>query len=73
MTSPTPTVGYIVFAVGWLMGILVLWGFPYNPRQFDSFWRVIFSLFPWTLLTKGLVDLDLVAIDGEGGMGWADR
>jgi len=70
--APNATAGWVVFFAGWLMGLVVVFGFPYDG-DYATFWQVLFALFPWTLLTKAFQDLDLAAnTAGRGGMTWAD-
>lgn len=73
MRRPSATVGWVVYFIGWLMSLVVLLGFPYDPK-FHPGWRALFDLFPWNVLTKAFQDLDLAAQQiGEGGLTWKDR
>ncbi|CAI5466645.1 unnamed protein product [Closterium sp. Yama58-4] len=47
------TVGFFIFLLGFVLQLMVMFGFPYT-NDFSGFWRVIFSLFPPDLLTLSL-------------------
>lgn len=54
--SAAVPVGFFVFVVAWVLLIVVAFGFPYAPTYGDGA-IFIFSMFPWTLLGKGIQDL----------------
>ncbi len=52
--------GFGVFLIGWIMQTVVIFGVPYTPDfYFTANYAITaaFSLFPWDLLAKGLIDL----------------
>lgn len=59
--SQTATnLGFIVFLLGWIIQIVVIFGFPYAPSFYSDIhytYTWLFSLMPWALLAKGIQDL----------------
>ena len=53
-------VGFLVFVIGWIFLIVIAFGFPYSTK-YGSAAVAIFSLFPWSLLSKGIQDLAAAA------------
>lgn len=54
-SAAVPT-GFVVFIVAWVMLLVVAFGFPYSTDYSKGF-VALFSLFPWTILGKGIRDL----------------
>ena len=54
-SAAVPT-GFVVFIVAWVMLLVVAFGFPYSTNYSKGF-VALFSLFPWTVLGKGIRDL----------------
>lgn len=72
-SASTISVGFVVFFLAWIMIVVIGFGFPYSTR-FATVYRVIFSLFPWSLLTVAFVDFGDAAIGAAGtGLRWEDR
>ena len=70
-------IGFAVFLVGWIMQTVVAFGVPYTPSYYKTLngaLTVIFSLFPWDLLSKGFVDLNGATVsDTSPGLKWNER
>ena len=64
-------VGFTVFVVAWVFLIVIAFGFPFQSK-YGPVGRAVFSLFPWSLLSKGISDLAAAAAAGPG-LAWADR
>ena len=54
-SAAVPT-GFVVFIVAWVMLLVVAFGFPFSTKYSKGF-VALFSLFPWTVLGKGVRDL----------------
>ena len=54
--SSAVPLGFGLFVVGWVCLLVVAFGFPYSTRYNRGF-VALFSLAPWTLLSKGIQDL----------------
>lgn len=69
--------GFMIFIIGWIMQIVVLFGVPYSPdyyHKFGSAITIIFSFFPWDLLAKGFDDLGSATSDSDApGIDWSER
>ncbi|KAL3149709.1 hypothetical protein ABBQ38_013538 [Trebouxia sp. C0009 RCD-2024] len=71
-SAAVPT-GFVVFIVAWVMLLVVAFGFPYSVNYSKGF-VALFSLFPWTLLGKGIRDLASATTgDGAVGISWSQR
>ena len=47
-----------IFIVAWVFELVVYFGFPYNSTTITAqHLSYLFSFFPWTLLSKGILDL----------------
>ena len=47
-----------IFIVAWVFELVVYFGFPYNGTTITAqHLSYLFSCFPWTLLSKGILDL----------------
>ena len=55
-TSAAVPTGFVVFIVAWVMLLVVAFGFPFSTNYSKGF-VALFSLFPWTVLGKGIRDL----------------
>lgn len=66
-------VGFIVFLFGFVIQLVVQFGFPFNT-EFESYWQFLFGLFPPALLSKGLGDLGRYTSQEESvGLSWSER
>lgn len=66
------TVGFFIFIVGFVLQLVIIFGFPYSS-EFQSFYRVLFNLFPPNLLAVGLKYLgDATATPEDPGIQLAD-
>lgn len=63
--------GFSIFVVAWIFLIVIAFGYPYSSK-YTGGGVVLFSLFPWSLLSKGIADLGAAAESGLG-LTWADR
>ena len=54
-SAAVPT-GFVVFIVAWVMLLVVAFGFPFSTNYSKGF-VALSSLFPWTVLGKGIRDL----------------
>eukprot|EP00475_Leptophrys_vorax_P029658 TRINITY_DN4376_c0_g2_i5.p1 TRINITY_DN4376_c0_g2~~TRINITY_DN4376_c0_g2_i5.p1 ORF type:complete len:983 (+),score=58.52 TRINITY_DN4376_c0_g2_i5:142-3090(+) len=62
------TVGFFLFIIGFVLQLVILFGFPYT-QDFAAFYRVIFNLFPPNLLAIGLKYLgDATATSDDPGI-----
>lgn len=49
---------FTIFIIAWVLQLVVYFGFPYNSASAaGAALTVLFSFFPWTLLSKGMLDL----------------
>eukprot|EP00899_Mesostigma_viride_P019985 jgi/Mesvir1/27989/Mv20188-RA.1 len=72
-SSTATTVGFFVYILGFILQLVVAFGFPYND-QYDGYWRIIISFIPPALLAKGLNDLgEATSVSTYGGIDWQDR
>ncbi|KFM28559.1 ABC transporter A family member 2 [Auxenochlorella protothecoides] len=66
-------VGFVIFVVAWICLIVIAFDFPYSAK-YGPAGMVIFSLFPWSLLSKGVGDLAAAASGSTpGGIPWSMR
>lgn len=68
--------GFILFIIGWIFQTVVAVGYPYSPDNISSvpIMTFIFSIFPWSMLAKGSIDLgDASANDNDPGISWSNR
>jgi hypothetical protein len=49
-------VSLVIFIIAWVFIMVLSFGFPYNGTTHEGI-VAVFSLFPWSLLSKGLLDL----------------
>eukprot|EP00887_Chlorella_sp_A99_P004766 scaffold4.g4766.t1 len=75
-TSSAINLGFVVFICGWVMQLVVAFGYPYDPDLIGKVpvLTVIFTLCPWVLLAKGSADLGLASADETSlGISWTNR
>ncbi|KAL6751513.1 hypothetical protein V8C86DRAFT_2775895 [Haematococcus lacustris] len=70
--------GFLIFIIGWIMQVVVLFGLPYSPDYYLSnplsvVLTVVFSAFPWDLLVKGFGDLGMATVTNNPGIRWNER
>ncbi len=66
-SSAAVPAGFGLFIVAWVMLLVVAFGFPYSTNYSGGL-VALFSLFPWTILGKGIGDL-ASATTGMGHLG----
>ncbi|DBB06884.1 TPA: hypothetical protein ACH3X3_009543 [Trebouxia sp. C0006] len=72
-SSAAVPAGFGLFIVAWVMLLVVAFGFPYST-DYSSGLVALFSLFPWTILGKGIGDLASATTgDGAVGISWSHR
>ena len=59
-------VGFITFILGWIMQFVILADLIYTPQYINSAATRIFTLFPWSVFSKGLADLGASADRSQG-------
>jgi len=68
--------GFVAFLIGWITQAVVQFDIPYSSEYFrDLVWlTVIFTLLPWNLLSKGVIDLGKATSNKESnGLSWSER
>lgn len=66
--------GFVIFLVGWIMQLVVAFGYPYEPEYKGQPLYIIFSFFPWTVFYKGILDLGrMTATAVRPGISWSNR
>jgi len=51
-------ISFGVFILAWVLQLVVYFGFPYNSTSSTAnILSYVFDIFPWTLLSKGILDL----------------
>lgn len=70
--SSSISVGFFMFVVAWVFMIVIDFGFPYSTK-YSKGAVAAFSVFPWSLLTKGIRDLAAAVDENNNGISWADR
>ena len=61
-------IGFAIFLLGWIMQTVVIFGVPYTPSYYTSLnsaITVIFSMFPWCTLAKGVQDLSSATVSSS--------
>lgn len=58
--ASTISLGFGIFIVAWILLLVIGFGVPYHA-SYNVGLQVIFSLFPWSLLAKGIQDLAAAA------------
>ena len=58
--ASTISLGFGIFIVAWILLLVIGFGVPYHT-SYNVALQVIFSLFPWSLLAKGIQDLATAA------------
>ena len=61
-------IGFAIFLLGWIMQTVVIFGVPYTPAYYTSInsaITIIFSIFPWCTLAKGVQDLSSATISSS--------
>ncbi|DBA88907.1 TPA: hypothetical protein ACH3X2_000146 [Trebouxia sp. C0005] len=72
-SSAAVPAGFGLFIVAWVMLLVVAFGFPYSTN-YSSGLVALFSLFPWTILGKGIGDLASATTgDSAVGISWSHR
>eukprot|EP00798_Chlamydomonas_sp_ICE-L_P014423 gene14423-20429_t len=70
-------IGFVIFIVGWIMQVVVVFGIPFVPdhiKDLGGFVAFIFAIFPWSLLAKGFGDLGSATVsDSFPGISWGER
>lgn len=61
-----------MFVVAWVFLVVQGFGFPYSPK-YSPIAQAVFSVFPWTLLGKGIDDLAKATEGLNSGLRWKDR
>ena len=64
--ASTISLGFGIFIVAWILLLVIGFGVPYHT-SYNVALQIVFSLFPWSLLAKGLQDL-ATAATGKGLM-----
>jgi len=74
-SSTAVNLGFVIFIVGWIMQIIVIFGYPYTPDNISKYGIVtfLFSLAPWSMLSKAFNDLGLASQANNPGLRWGDR
>ena len=71
------SVGFMIYFFGYIMIAVVVAGWPYDGKfknGLNHVFYIIFSLFPWNLLAKGLTDFgDATATEEAPGLRWNER
>eukprot|EP01024_Parvocaulis_polyphysoides_P015911 TRINITY_DN1703_c0_g2_i9.p1 TRINITY_DN1703_c0_g2~~TRINITY_DN1703_c0_g2_i9.p1 ORF type:complete len:796 (-),score=106.72 TRINITY_DN1703_c0_g2_i9:746-3133(-) len=66
--------GFAIFVIGWIMQIVVSSDYPFVPEYYKSVGGIvtaIFSLLPWSLFAKGILDLGkATSTSEEPGLKW---
>jgi ABC-type multidrug transport system ATPase subunit len=71
--SAATSLGFIVFLFGFVIQLVVAFGFPYTS-EFSRGFQLAFAAFPPALLAKGLGDLgDYTAREEQTGLNWSER
>ena len=70
--SSATAVGFVVFLIGWVVQLVVVFGFPFEAAYTIAA-QVVFSAQPWAIFAKALQDLDAAASSGDDTISWADR
>ncbi|KAK9828716.1 hypothetical protein WJX72_001692 [[Myrmecia] bisecta] len=71
--SASVTAGFVLFIVAWIFLLVIAFGFPYNSKYSPAAY-IIFSLFPWCLLGKGIQDLATASSGNQAfGIGWSQQ
>ncbi|KAK9805624.1 hypothetical protein WJX72_008643 [[Myrmecia] bisecta] len=73
--SVAVNLGFGIFIVGWIMQVVLLFGYPFTPSYVGDIpiVTVIFGLVPWSYLVKGVNDLGSASAEGQPGIRWGDR
>jgi ABC-type multidrug transport system ATPase subunit len=72
-SASATTIGFMVFLFGFVVQLVVGFGFPFT-EEYNSGWQTVFALFPPSLLAKGLGDLGKYTAREESvGLDWAER
>ena len=58
--ASTISLGFGIFIVGWILLLVIGFGVPYHS-SYNVALQIVFSLFPWSLLAKGIQDLATAA------------
>ncbi|KAK9831648.1 hypothetical protein WJX74_004219 [Apatococcus lobatus] len=72
--ASTISLGFGIFIVAWILLLVIGFGVPYHS-SYNVALQIVFSLFPWSLLAKGIQDLATAAA-GSGqqqGISWGHR
>lgn len=70
-TNHAIPMGLIIFIIAWIMHMCIQSGFPYLS-YFSNYTRVIFNMFPWSLMSKAFGDLAQASWFHDKGIYWSD-
>ena len=62
--ASTISLGFGIFIVAWILLLVIGFGVPYHA-SYNLALQIVFSLFPWSLLAKGIQDLASAASGKE--------
>lgn len=68
--------GFVLFLLGWITQTVIQFEIPYSSEYFKSLWyvTVIFTMMPWNLFMKGVLDLGKATSNKEtDGLSWSER
>lgn len=53
--STAVNLGFVVFIAGWIMQVVIIFGYPYTPDYYGDVvvGTVIFTLLPWYVMCTG--------------------
>eukprot|EP00798_Chlamydomonas_sp_ICE-L_P019213 gene19213-25830_t len=72
LSSLAIPLSFAVYIVAWVLQLVVYFGFPYSSDN-NPGWVFLFSIFPWTLLSKGVLDLADATTGTNTGITWSNR
>lgn len=65
-------ISFGVYIIAWIFQLVIIFGFPFKP-SYRQIYQVLFALFPWSMLSKGLQDMATAAQGSSAGIVWAER
>ncbi|KAL0019978.1 hypothetical protein WJX79_005180 [Trebouxia sp. C0005] len=73
--STAVNLGFMVFIAGWIMQVVIIFGYPYTPQYYNEVvvGTVLFTLLPWSTFVKALQDLGDAVTGQYSGIAWQDR
>lgn len=66
--STAVNLGFMVFIAGWIMQVVIIFGYPYTPQYYNEVvvGTVLFTLLPWydcfPLMLQGLISAVCTAL-----------